>query len=73
MSIHLSLCMHLTWVGCVQDDFFEEALGLHTDGKEGEDGVPTALDSQHAKGKSKEKNKGVAKRKGMGNKARLKR
>ncbi len=63
----------------MQDDFFEEALGLHQDTEEDADGPPADSKSQHAKGKVKEKSRGFArsrgsaKSRGMGNKARLRR
>lgn len=57
----------------VQDDFFEEALGLHKDAEEDGDAVSAELESQRAKGKSKERSKGFAQGRGMGNKVRLRR
>ena len=61
----------------VQDDFFEEALGLHREGdlddKEGF--LPTGENfaKKKAKDTSKKQSKGFNVRRGMGNKARLKR
>ena len=57
----------------VQDDFFEEALGLHKDGEEDDDDVSAKRESQQLKGTSKERSKGFAKGRGMGNKVRLRR
>ncbi len=61
------LCLH------VQDDFFEEALGLHKDIDEDSEGAQAQSESQRVMGKSKEKSRKLAKGRGMGNKANLRR
>ena len=65
------------WTIVVQDDFFEEALGLHREGDQddNEGFPPTGEKDAKAKAKdiSKKQSKGFGVRRGMGNKAKLKR
>ena len=67
----------LMWTFVVQDDFFEEALGLHREGDQDKyDGFPPTrgkVAKVKAQEISKKQSKGFSVRRGMGNKAKLKR
>ena len=67
------LCQRLTLRESLQDDFFEEAMGLHKEGEEDGEGGPAQLKNQRVNGKGKERNKASGKGRGMGNKVRLRR
>ena len=57
----------------MQDDFFEEALGLHQDAQEEGNKAQADSKSKHVQGKLREKGRGFAKGRGMGNKVKLRR
>jgi len=67
----------MMWTFVVQDDFFEEALGVHReDDQDKNEGFPPTrgkVAKVKAQEISKKQSKGSSVRRGMGNKAKLKR